>query len=122
MPRADKTLDRMRAALRLADRKPEGGSCRPSVHIRKSGRSHVVFKHPGVAEAVSVPARWPIKSGYVGRSAAYRGGASDRPLTEDEGGGYLVEFPDLPGCMSDGETIEKPLPMAKTRSAAGSRQ
>lgn len=29
-----------------------------------------------------------------------------RPLSEEEGGGYLVEFPDLPGCMSDGETIE----------------
>ncbi len=30
-----------------------------------------------------------------------------RPLTEHEGGGYLIEFPDLPGCMSDGETIEE---------------
>jgi antitoxin HicB len=30
-----------------------------------------------------------------------------RPLTQDEGGGYLVEFPDLPGCMSDGETVEE---------------
>lgn len=29
-----------------------------------------------------------------------------RPLTEDEGSGYLVEFPDLAGCMSDGDTIE----------------
>jgi antitoxin HicB len=29
-----------------------------------------------------------------------------RPLTEDEGSGYLIEFPDLPGCMSDAETIE----------------
>ncbi len=29
-----------------------------------------------------------------------------RPLTRDEGGGYLIEFPDLPGCMSDGETPE----------------
>ena len=28
-----------------------------------------------------------------------------RPLTKDEGGGYLVEYPDIPGCMSDGETI-----------------
>jgi predicted RNase H-like HicB family nuclease len=28
-----------------------------------------------------------------------------RPLPEDEGG-YLIEFPDLPGCMSDGATIE----------------
>nr|WP_294506925.1 type II toxin-antitoxin system HicB family antitoxin [uncultured Rhodopila sp.] len=32
-----------------------------------------------------------------------------RPLTVDEGGGYLIEFPDLPGCMSDGETIEEAL-------------
>ncbi|HZD52546.1 MAG TPA: type II toxin-antitoxin system HicB family antitoxin [Woeseiaceae bacterium] len=30
-----------------------------------------------------------------------------RPLAENEGGGYLIEFPDLPGCMSDGETIEE---------------
>src|SRR5258707_10390988 len=30
-----------------------------------------------------------------------------RPLTVDEGGGYLIEFPDVPGCMSDGETLEK---------------
>ena len=30
-----------------------------------------------------------------------------RPLSKEEGGGYLVEFPDLPGCMSDGETIEE---------------
>jgi antitoxin HicB len=29
-----------------------------------------------------------------------------RRLTEDEGGGYLIEYPDLPGCMSDGETPE----------------
>ena len=28
-----------------------------------------------------------------------------RPLSEKDGGGYLVTFPDLPGCMSDGETI-----------------
>jgi predicted RNase H-like HicB family nuclease len=30
-----------------------------------------------------------------------------RPLSKDEGGGYLIEFPDLPGCMSDGETPEE---------------
>jgi antitoxin HicB len=29
-----------------------------------------------------------------------------RPLPE-KGGGYLIEFPDLPGCMSDGATIEE---------------
>jgi len=26
------------------------------------------------------------------------------PLSADDGGGYLITFPDLPGCMSDGET------------------
>jgi antitoxin HicB len=31
------------------------------------------------------------------------------PLSEDEGGGYLIEFPDLPGCMSDGATLEEAL-------------
>jgi antitoxin HicB len=30
-----------------------------------------------------------------------------RPLSADEGGGYLVEYPDIPGCMSDGETVEE---------------
>lgn len=30
-----------------------------------------------------------------------------RPLGAGEGGGYLIEFPDLPGCMSDGETVEE---------------
>ena len=32
-----------------------------------------------------------------------------RPLTAVEGGGYFIEFPDLPGCMSDGATIEEAL-------------
>lgn len=30
-----------------------------------------------------------------------------RHLSSVEGGGYLIEFPDLPGCMSDGETIDE---------------
>ena len=30
-----------------------------------------------------------------------------RPMTMEEGGGYLIEFPDLPGCLSDGATIEE---------------
>jgi len=32
-----------------------------------------------------------------------------RKLTQAEGGGYLAEFPDLPGCMADGETPEQAL-------------
>lgn len=30
-----------------------------------------------------------------------------RPLSAEEGGGYLVTFAELPGCMSDGETVEE---------------
>ena len=30
-----------------------------------------------------------------------------RPLTKEEGGGYLVEFPDYSGCMADGATPEE---------------
>jgi antitoxin HicB len=46
------------------------------------------------------------------RAAHYRVSGDDypftvRPLAEDEGGGYLIEFPDLPGCISDGETLEE---------------
>ncbi|RDJ19879.1 type II toxin-antitoxin system HicB family antitoxin [Bosea caraganae] len=29
------------------------------------------------------------------------------PLPISEGGGYLASVPDLPGCMSDGETPEE---------------
>ncbi|MDD2234890.1 MAG: toxin-antitoxin system HicB family antitoxin [Desulfitobacteriaceae bacterium] len=32
-----------------------------------------------------------------------------RKLTEDEGGGWLAEIPTLPGCMTDGETVEEAL-------------
>ena len=32
-----------------------------------------------------------------------------RPLSIDEGGGYLAEVADLPGCMADGETVEQAL-------------
>ena len=28
------------------------------------------------------------------------------PLSEDQGGGCLIAFPDYPGCMADGETPE----------------
>ena len=30
-----------------------------------------------------------------------------RRLSKAEGGGWLVEFPDLPGCLADGDTIEE---------------
>lgn len=39
-----------------------------------------------------------------------------RHLSNKEGGGFLIEFPDLPGCMSDGDTIEEAI--ANGRDAA----
>lgn len=36
-----------------------------------------------------------------------------RPLTKEEGGGFLATFPDLPGCMADGETPEEAIVDAK---------
>ena len=30
-----------------------------------------------------------------------------KPLTEEEGGGYLISFPDFNECISDGETPEE---------------
>jgi len=29
------------------------------------------------------------------------------PLAQEDGGGYFATVPDLPGCMSDGETPEE---------------
>lgn len=31
------------------------------------------------------------------------------PLSEEDGGGFVATVPDLPGCMSDGETPEEAL-------------
>ncbi|CAO4150511.1 hypothetical protein LPLAFNJD_LOCUS3216 [Methylorubrum aminovorans] len=31
------------------------------------------------------------------------------PLTADDGGGFAATVPDLPGCMSDGDTPEEAL-------------
>jgi antitoxin HicB len=39
--------------------------------------------------------------------------AAIRPLSEAEGGGYMVEFPDLPGCVADGESLEDALKNAE---------
>ena len=40
------------------------------------------------------------------------------PLTEDDGGGFLLEVPDLPGCMTDGDTIEEAIAKAEDAIAS----
>ena len=72
MPRADKTLDRMRANPRdWRIGSHEAVAVAHGVNVRKLGESRAVFEHPGVAEAVSVPARRPIKPVYVRRFVAF---------------------------------------------------
>jgi antitoxin HicB len=41
-----------------------------------------------------------------------------RPLSQEEGGGYLVEFPDYPGCIADGETPEEAIREARDALAS----
>jgi antitoxin HicB len=36
-----------------------------------------------------------------------------QPLAEDDGGGFVATVPDLPGCMSDGETPQEALANAE---------
>ena len=45
------------------------------------------------------------------RDLAYR--ITLRPLAAADGGGWLVEFPDLPGCVADGPTPEAALAEAE---------
>jgi antitoxin HicB len=41
-----------------------------------------------------------------------------RPLSDEEGGGWLITYPDLPGCMSDGETPEEAMVNGKDALSA----
>lgn len=34
-------------------------------------------------------------------------------ISEKDGGGFVIDFPDLDGCISDGETIEEALEMGE---------
>jgi antitoxin HicB len=40
------------------------------------------------------------------------------PLPEEGGGGFLITFPDLPGCMADGESIEETITNGRDAFAA----
>lgn len=41
-----------------------------------------------------------------------------QPLSADDGGGYSAVVPDLPGCMSDGDTPEEAVVNVKDAIAA----
>ncbi len=72
MARGDKTLAAMRnnpRDWRLANL--EAVAAAAGMNVRKSGGSHVVFEHPDHGEALSVPARRPIKPVYVQRCVRF---------------------------------------------------
>jgi hypothetical protein len=63
MAKGDKTLAAMRTNprdWRIAS--VEAVAAAAGVNARKSGGSHVVFEHPDVSEALSVPTRRPTKA------------------------------------------------------------
>jgi len=41
-----------------------------------------------------------------------------QPLLQEDGGGFLATVPDLPGCMSDGETPEEAIANVQDAIAA----
>ena len=68
MARGDKTLAAMRANprdWRIASL--ESVAAATGVNVRKPSGSHVIFEHPTVQEALTVPARRPIKPIYIQR-------------------------------------------------------
>ncbi len=42
-----------------------------------------------------------------------------RPLSKEEGGGYLIEIPELPGCRADAETVEEAFVEAESAIESG---
>lgn len=119
---ASDLLDRMRRNL-AGDWRIEHveAVCREHRLLFRAGKgtSHCHAKYPNVPELLTIPARRPFKPVYIRKLVRYRD--LRRPtmkleytvrierLAESDDGGYLAIVPDLPGCMSDGETPEEAL-------------
>lgn len=96
---------------------------------RQPGTSHVTFASVD-GDMLTAPAHKPIKPVYVKALLAllkpWRNRMPDaplhafdvRPLPEEDGGGYLVTFPNLPGCMADGESIAEAIREAADAEAS----
>lgn len=102
-----------------------------AIKFRKVTGTHVVFTHPAVPNCVAVPMKNRIRAAHVKAFVAMvdrmdEGTAPVRmrtvapgtvvdvaaypsavaPIPEAEGGGFVVSFADVPGCLGVGETPE----------------
>ncbi len=102
-----------------------------AIKFRKVTGTHVVFTHPSVPNCVAVPMKTPIRAAHVRAFVAMvdrmdEGGAPVRykalapgavadiaaypsavaPIPEADGGGFVVSFADVPGCLGVGDTPE----------------
>ena len=70
------------------------------INAPRSGSSHYTFRKAG-CQPITIPKHEPIKKIYVEMS--YR-----MEIVEDKDeGGFVVSYPELPGCITCGETIER---------------
>ena len=77
--------------------------------------------HPSQSTILTIPYKRPNKPTYIRKLVAFvecREGRAMRPtdhpvviepLSEEDGGGFVASVPDLPGCMSDGDTPQEAL-------------
>lgn len=129
----NKRLEALRASPG-AERRPadlEITASQYAIKFRKVTGTHVVFTHPSVPDCVAVPMKAPIRAAHVRAFVAMvdrmdEGGAPVRmrtlppgtvadiaaypatvaPLPEADGGGFVAQFPDVPGCLGVGDTPE----------------
>jgi antitoxin HicB len=85
------------------------------------GGSHWKVSELTQRDILTIPNRRPVKAIYIRRLVRFVELVKSalmakleypviiEPLPESEGGGFVALVPDLPGCMSDGETAEAAL-------------
>jgi len=95
----------------------DGIFCEPP----RGGGSHCKIAHPKMVEKLTIPYKTANQANIHPQTDCLRpcgeGAAMNNlryavliePLPADEGGGFIAVVPDLPGCMSDGETPEEAL-------------
>jgi predicted RNase H-like HicB family nuclease len=108
-PAADWTIDDVGAVCH-----EHGLLCSPP----RGGGSHFKISHPSERRIVTIPTGSRLNrsifasslhsfSPYEPQMTRLEYSVVIEPLSLEDGGGFLATVPDLPGCMSDGETPEE---------------